>query len=225
MAFRTEESVAQGFDAAKAKLIPRSFSPGQRDAAERVILEAMEACGPVVTAYPIWHPLVAEADYKSVERTPSERCGYFGLDHTVYFANGFITCPYGNVERVVDSVNVLADKVGNRAGRIAVLTAQPLACELYAEGATPVLVRCEWQRELDSGHLIPKHLAVPLMLERELPAWRWATRPETWETMRPYLLGEPHGQRSSHFVSQETALAMKKAYVAMVESGMFDGRG
>ncbi|EEE37095.1 hypothetical protein RKLH11_931 [Rhodobacteraceae bacterium KLH11] len=35
------------------------------------------------------------------------------------------------------------------------------------------------------------------------------------------MLGEPHGSRSSLFVDQETALAMKKAYMAMVESGMF----
>jgi hypothetical protein len=39
--------------------------------------------------------------------------------------------------------------------------------------------------------------------------------------MRPYLLGEPHGSRSSLFVGQDTALAMKKIYLAMCESGMF----
>jgi hypothetical protein len=58
-------------------------------------------------------------------------------------------------------------------------------------------------------------------LEKVLPAWRWAERAETWETMRPYLLGEPHGSRSSLFVAQDTALAMKKIYEAMVETGMF----
>jgi hypothetical protein len=34
-------------------------------------------------------------------------------------------------------------------------------------------------------------------------------------------LGEPHGSRSSLFVSQETALAMKKIFLAMTDSGMF----
>ena len=33
--------------------------------------------------------------------------------------------------------------------------------------------------------------------------------------------GRPHGSRSSLFVSQDTALAMKKIYIAMAESGMF----
>jgi hypothetical protein len=59
------------------------------------------------------------------------------------------------------------------------------------------------------------------MIEKELPAWRWAERSETWETMRPYLLGQPHGSRSSLFVTQDTALAIKNVYSAMVESGMF----
>ena len=59
------------------------------------------------------------------------------------------------------------------------------------------------------------------MLEQELPCWRWSERAESWAVMRPYLLGAPHGKRSSLFVDQETALAMKKAYMAMVESGMF----
>jgi len=39
--------------------------------------------------------------------------------------------------------------------------------------------------------------------------------------MRPYILGDPHGSRSSLFVSQDTALAMKKIYLAMIESGMY----
>lgn len=39
--------------------------------------------------------------------------------------------------------------------------------------------------------------------------------------MRPYFLGDPHGARSSLFVTQDTAMAMKRVYTAMVESGMF----
>jgi hypothetical protein len=39
--------------------------------------------------------------------------------------------------------------------------------------------------------------------------------------MRPYLLGEPHGNRSSLFVSQDTAIALKKIYLSLVETGMF----
>jgi|TARA_Y100000815_G_C13298859_1_gene483801 hypothetical protein len=35
------------------------------------------------------------------------------------------------------------------------------------------------------------------------------------------MLGAPLGSRSSPFVSQDTAFAMKKIYMATAESGMF----
>lgn len=74
---------------------------------------------------------------------------------------------------------------------------------------------------LEENHMVPKNWAVPLMIEQELPNWRWSQVGEAWETMRPCLLGQPHGNRSSLFVSQDTAIAMKKIFVAVVESGMY----
>ena len=145
----------------------------------------------------------------------SDRCGYQGLDHTIYFAHGFLTCPYVNGEKVIESAHGLPHHPR------AEITAEVLDVPFYNTGTQPVLVRCEWSSPLEAGNMIPKSLAVPLMLEQELPVWRWSSRAENWETMRPYLLGAPHGSRSSLFVSQETALAMKKVYMAMVESGMF----
>lgn len=40
--------------------------------------------------------------------------------------------------------------------------------------------------------------------------------------MRHDLLGSPHGRRSSRFVSQATAIQLRKIYEAMCESGMYD---
>jgi len=59
------------------------------------------------------------------------------------------------------------------------------------------------------------------MLQKEVPCWEWATLGETWETMRPYFLGSPHGSRSSLFVNQETALTMKKIWHLLINTGMF----
>ena len=69
--------------------------------------------------------------------------------------------------------------------------------------------------------MIPLSIAMPLLLEKELPMWKWADVAETWETMRPYFLGNPHGARSSLFVSQETGQAMKKVWNALINTGMF----
>lgn len=214
MAFRADEAASSGFDRVKKYLIPLTFSPEVRAESEAALLDIIDELGPVIEGYPSWHPLVSKHDARQPETTPNERSGYQGLDHTRYFAHGFITCPYGGAERVIDSACALDH---HRAE----ITAKALDVSFYAEGAKPVLVKCKWNKPLSLGKLVPKNLAVPLMLEHVLPCWRWSSRAETWENMRPYLLGEPHGSRSSLFVDQETALAMKRAYIAMVESGMF----
>ena len=69
--------------------------------------------------------------------------------------------------------------------------------------------------------MIPKSLAVPLLLEQELPCWRWSDVGETWETMLPYFLGRPHGRRSSLFVNRETGQVMKTIWSALINTGMF----
>lgn len=215
MAFRADEATQNGFERARSYLVSRSFTAAERERSEKGLLEIIDECGPVVEGYPSWHPLVSNHDDRRPETYPSDRCGYQGLDHTIYFAHGFLTCPYVNGEKVAASVY---DLPGHP--RVAI-TAEVLDIPFYNTGTQPVLVRCEWDTPLEPNGLVPKSLAVPLMMEQELPVWRWASRAENWETMRPYLLGAPHGSRSSLFVSQDTALAMKKVYMAMVESGMY----
>lgn len=215
MAFRADEAAARGIERARSYLIPRQASASVRERAEEVIAHTQSACGPIVEAYPSWHPLVANHDGRNPAFLPDENCGYRGLDHTVHFAHGFITCPYHDGSTVIDSVRRL------KPNHCASIEAEELDVELYNSGAKPILVRCVWTQPLDRDHLVPKSLAVPLMLEQELPVWRWSERAENWETMRPYLLGSPHGNRSSLFVSQDTALAMKKIYLSLIESGMF----
>lgn len=214
MAFRADEAASNGYERAKKYLIPVTFPPEVRAKSEIVLLDIINELGPVVDGYPSWHPLVSNHDGHNPETIPSERNGYRGLDHTIYFAQGFITCPYHGAENVIEAAMSIDH-------HCATIMAEELDVPFYIGGATPVLVRCEWSEPLNLGKLIPKRLAVPLMMEQELPMWRWSTRAEKWETMRPYLLGEPHGSRSSLFVDQETALAMKRAFLAMVESGMF----
>jgi hypothetical protein len=213
--FRSDEAAAGGLESVKNFLLPRSLPQARRAAGEQKLHELVAEIGPVVDGYPTWHPLVAKHDPRYPQTVPSDRTGYRALDHTRFFAHGFITCPYKNGEEVIRSA--LEQKCPPGVS----ISAERLDVEFYAEGAEPVLVRCHWDIDLEDNQTIPKAIAVPLMLEQELPAWRWAQRSETWETMRPYLLGAPHGNRSSLFVTQDTALALKKVYLALVDSGMF----
>lgn len=215
MAFRADESARAGFDEVEAYLVPRSIDPSQRERSRDVLRTIIDELGPVVDSYPTWHPLVWKHDDRHPATTPSKDCGYRGLDHTRFFANGFITCPYGDGQEVIDSVGKL------ERHPLASITAERLEVQLYNPTAAPILVKCEWDRHLSNDGTIPLTIALPLLLEKELPCWHWSQVAETWETMRPYFLGQPHGSRSSLFVNQETGQAIKKVWNALIYTGMF----
>lgn len=215
MAFRADEAIERGNDGARNYLASPQLSEHERIAAKKVVDDIIELCGPRIGGYPIWHPLVANQGPHMALTTPERECGYKGLDHTVFFAHGFISCPYNDGQKILDAVDQLPQHA------CADITAERLNIPMYNTGTDPILIRCEWHSTLASGHLIPKRIAVPLMMQNALLSWQSATRAERWDTMRPYLLGQPHGARSSLFVDQETALAIKKMHNAMNESGMF----
>lgn len=215
MAFRADEAAETGYNEVEAYLT-RHIEPSQRERSKSALRAIVDEIGPVVATYPTWHPLLVGSENKRLSSTtPSSSCGYQGLDHTRYFARGFITCPYRDGQDLIDSVEQLPRH------RDANITAERLDVKLYATEATPILVRCNWERDLEYDGMVPLKVALPLILEQEVPCWRWAEVGETWETMRPYLLGRPHGSLSSLFVSQETGQAIKKVWNALIYTGMF----
>jgi len=214
MAFRADESASSGLESAK-NYLTRHVEAGDRDRSKQMVSDIAEKYGPVIGGYPSWHPLVTHHDDRFPATTPGDRCGYKGLDHTRYFVNAFIACPYGDGQKILDSVELLPPCPG------ATISAERLDVKLYHPEATPVLVSCNWEKPISYDGMIPASIAVPLMLLKEVPCWEWAALGETWESMRSYFLGSPHGSRSSHFVNQETALTMKKVWNLLVNTGMF----
>ncbi len=217
MAFRADEAARSGFEEAVSYLTPRDkeIDQAQRAVIKDFLLDIVDEYGPVVDAYPSWHPLVSHHDNRSPATTPGKQCGYKGLDHTRFFANGFITCPYGDGQEILDSVAALPRHPA------ALITAERLSVKLYNISATPILVKCHWHRPLQADGMIPLSIAMALILAKEVPCWESAEVAETWESMRPYFLGRPHGARSSLFVSQETGTAIKKVWDAVIHTGMF----
>lgn len=217
MAFRADEAVRNGFEAAANYLIqPSTFKDATERTHSRYKLEdIVDELGPVVASYPSWHPLVCNHNERQPVTYPCQESGYKGLDHTVFFVNGFITCPYDDGQDVIDSIDALPRHP------VSSITAERLDVKFYNNGCTPILVKCMWDRPLELGRMIPLSLAVPLILEQEVPSWRWSSVGETWATMRHYLLGSPHGSRSSLFVSQETGQGIKKVWETLIYTGMF----
>lgn len=217
MAFRAAEAAKSGYEEVEAYLIPRgpNVSEEERARSKAELLRIVDEFGPVIDSYPSWHPLVAKHDPHHPCTTPHPECGYQGLDHTRYFANAFITCPYGEgFKEVLASAN----KIKHPA---AFISARVLDVTLYNPMATPVLVTCEWNRDLADDGTIPLSIAAPLILQAEVPNWTWAQVGESWERMRHYLMGSPQGSRSSLFVNQETGQGIKKLWNTVIETGMF----
>jgi hypothetical protein len=217
MAFRADEAARSGREEVESYFIPRArdASDEERERSRRALSDIIGRLGPVVDAYPTWHPLVAHHDGRFPTTRPSTECGYEGLDHTRLFAHGFITCPYGDGDDVLKSVAALPR---HSQARVA---AERLDVTLYNIQTTPILVSCEWDVELDPDGTIPLSRAAPLLLEKELPNWLTAQVGETWETMRPYFLGRPHGSRSSLFIAQETGQSLKTLWNALIQTKMF----
>lgn len=218
MAFRADEVAKLAYERAEAYLLPRNMeiSRAERERGRNALMDIHDDLGPVVSGYPSWHPLVRNyQDDRSPSTAPDERCGYRGLDHTVLFANGFITCPYRDPEAVINSVAELPWH------HVAQISAELLDVPFYSTMAKPVLVRCNWTKPIGNDRMVPLRIALPLLLEKEIPCWAWSDVAETWESMRPYLLGQPHGSVSSLFVNQESGQAIKKIWNSLIFTGMF----
>ena len=217
MAFRADEEIKDGREHAEKYLLSRltDLSPVEFEKSKSTLMDLMDQLGPVIYTYPTWHPLVSDKRKSYDSLVPNKDCGYEGLDHTIYFANGFITCPYHDGQQVLDSVMKL------KYNPVAEITAERLNVKLYASSTDPILVRCNWQKQLADDGTIPLSTAIPLLLEKELPHWRTAEVAETWDSMRSSFLGKPHGKRSSLFVNQETGQGIKKVWESLINTGMF----
>ncbi|MNZ65966.1 hypothetical protein D3C78_841710 [compost metagenome] len=219
MIFRADESAQRGFDKACRKLIPHDFSLRERASAQQKITDIIDECGPVVEGYPSWHPFLMETDPASfTPMTPDVCPSYRMLDHTVYLTNGIITCPYKHaVGELFSSIEAIRSK-----HELAYITIEEIKdVALYNHHATPILIKCRWKSELEDDGTIPLRTALGLMLEREIPGWRWAKYNQSWESMRGEILGYPHGARSSLFVNQQSGQQLKSVWNQLIKSGLW----
>ena len=56
--------------------------------------------------------------------------------------------------------------------------------------------RCNGHEAFPEHHVVPKKLAVSLMIQQETRMLHRAEIGERWDPMPPYLPGDPHGSRS-----------------------------
>ena len=72
---------------------------------------------------------------------PDSNCGYNGLDHNVYFVNGFLSCPYheSNGQEIIESVNELY-AIGSykKYEHVATIEAERVNKTLYNSSTDPI---------------------------------------------------------------------------------------
>lgn len=166
--------------------------------------------GTSITSYPSWHPILTIPRGAEDHR---EDLGslYKGIDHTIKFVRGFVTCPYS--EAVADA---LVDSVNELTGLNAYRTDTPL----YSDHAYPVVVEAI-EVTLEADGTIRSRDALAWCVQELVRNAHNAQVAETWWNMRGCLLGEPHGARSSLLVNQYTGGHMRKILEALNNSGMY----
>ena len=210
MEFRHPKAASEG-NAATLEYLTQNLS--DPEAGRKVFKELVEELGNSVDRYPEWHPILTlpskatSEDYIGLSDVPV----YRGADHTRYFVRGFLTCPYSD-----DT----ADKLVEAVGKVEGLTAHRLKTPLYMDNAYPVVVEA-YRIALEGDGTIRCRDAIAWFTENIIKKAMNAEVAETWWTMRTYLLGAPHGSRSSLFVNQYTGGHIRKILETLNDSGVF----
>jgi hypothetical protein len=221
MSFRADEDAEENLEST-IEYLTDGVKPDGHKYVSDTIRAIAKMYGPVVRSYPIWHPLVNNSVSRDlhlgVNATP---INVFRTDHTVYFANAVLSTNHGRLnERMLDLMKFTTHE--------AALFHISRYSGLYADGATSALLSCRFNdadlSEEDGKVRYAKastRSAVGMMLQSEVPAWIDAECAEPWNVMRPYLLGEPCGAVSSHFVSEETGVVMRRVWNTLVAAGLW----
>lgn len=182
-------------------------------AGRKAVEELIQELGNAVYAFPDWHPILTIPPVNTSYQVTSisQVDAYKLADHTAEFVRGFVTCPYSekDADALVETVIALPG-----------LHAYRLRVPLYADNAYPVVVQA-YEVELEADGTIRSRDALAWFVQQAVKYARRAEVAETWWNMRAYILGRPHGKRSSLFVNQHTGVHMRKILETLNSSGMF----
>lgn len=183
------------------------------EAGKAIFDDLLDELGNTVSMYPEWHPILTLAPQKDTQSVtdPSQLPIYKGMDHTVRFVKGFVTCPYSEAT---------ADQLVSNVNSIYGLRAYRLEHHLYSDHAFPVVVRA-LNIELEGDGTIRSRDALAWCVQQLVKDAHSAQVAETWWTMKSSILGQPHGSRSSILVNQYTGGHMRKILEALNNSGLY----
>lgn len=210
MEFRAS-SVAAEQNALALKYLTQNLEDAE--AGRQLFDGLVEGLGCAVESYPEWHPILT-APPEPRHRPPYDLGSlpvFDGIDHTIRFVRGFVTCPYSEE---------VADRLVNKVNKVPDLYAYRPDGPLYADSAYPVVVEAT-SVTLEADGTIKSRDAIRWFVEKTIEVGRDAEVAETWWNIRSYLLGRPHGSRSSLFVNQYAGGHIRKILETLNASGIF----
>lgn len=168
--------------------------------------------GPPIDCYPDWHPILTlPADGMVMDNSLSQIRAYEGIDHTVSFMKGFVTCPYSE-----NAAQKLVSNINGTHG----ISAYRLDTPLYSDNSFPVVVQAS-PVELEGDGTIRNRDAVLWCTALLVESAKTSSVGETWWSIKDNLLGTPNGARSSIFVNQYTGSHIRKILEVLNNSGVF----
>ena len=209
MEFRYPVAVAEN-NAHSLRYLTRNLS--DPEAGQAAFEELLLELGNSVDVYPDWHPILTNPPQDGLRGASLQNLpAYKGMDHTVLFIKGFVTCPYDEAK---------ADQLVNNVNAVTGLQAYRLDAPLYSDSAYPVVVQAV-DVVLEGDGTIRSRDALAWCVQEMVKDAHNAEVSETWWNIRTNLLGCPHGSRSSIIVNQHTGSHIRKILEAMNNSGMY----
>lgn len=184
----------------------------------KVYLNALvNELGPVVSHYPVWHPLVRHLAAKDYHCTPSLMFDYPGVSQSLKFVSGFISVSYSeeHIQETIDAIETLPVMDD------AVVTYERIKQPLYHPNALVLLVRVNWDRPLLPDRTLPLYIVVPNIMKMVMASAFSSTYAEDWRSMVAYFLGSPHSEDESVFVNEETTSILKRLWNDLRNMGCF----
>lgn len=230
--FNYKNCKKDGYDFAKKFFLSDITDEKQRKKSIAKLKKIESECGPVIDSYPMWHPFLITSFVSDYEFNNLNRL--FGrLDHTIYFVNGILTAPYHpdfeSFNRNVECLNEILRKRFYKGYCPVRISVEELNEQFWSPSAKPILIKCNWSSEYDEDlDIRQKYIngknAIALLLKSVCDAIAFFNdhKFEHWENMRSEILGQPNGNFSSMFVSEETGISMKEIWDILTKEHNFD---
>lgn len=201
----------QALKAATEMLVPE-----EAEKAKTYLIELQKELGPVIEAYPTWHPLVRYDG--NPDRLIEDHV------HMIYFANGYVVT--SKEKRWLTIFDCAVNHMPMMADAWVSLEEGDPSIKLFGYETSFIVVKCHWMRKsLPDGTLPPSTAVTNALLTQLFPSLMFEMG-KSWDSMSDEFFGLPHDKRDSAWLNKQTGDALKTLWETMLETKVLEqGKG